>query len=354
VNEPSSLSGDDVTEFVQHYFPTAGPTLFIGNIGFGPDVLYFPLLLQGSANTDFRFMLERRPSVPAPIDAMATARQKELAQVLGESMQVAEVPVIADDGAPVAGRSACAQVHRWLREREYKDIVVDATGMSRGTCFPIVKQLREISTQSGARIHLLIADTAAPIETVRSVSSDRADWMHGFHGAVETDDSAKALRLWVVQLAEKHGGSMQTLFKELGTPDEVCPIIPFPSENPRRGDDLLFELRSYWLDEWGETPLSLIHAHESDPMDVYRSIAALHRARQEALQGAGLPSLTILSPIGRRLPGIGMLLAALEFDLPMFYLETVGYELLGELPAATQGTPAHRWHIQLNTHVDDS
>ncbi|MES2972366.1 MAG: hypothetical protein V4757_02100 [Pseudomonadota bacterium] len=352
--EPSFLSGDDVAEFIDHHFQTAGPTLFIGNIGFGPDVLYFPLLLQKNTNIDFRFMLEQRPGVPSAINDMAAARQAELSQALGATMEVADVSIVATDGATVAGRSACWQVHQWLQAKKYSDVVVDATGMSRGTCFPIVKQLREGCAHSGARIHLLIADSATPIESVRSVSSDRADWMHGFHGTVETDDNAKALRLWVVQLAEKHGVSMQTLFKELGTPDEVCPIIPFPSENPRRGDDLLFELRSYWLDEWGETPLSLIHAHESDPMDVYRSIVGLHHARQEALEGAGLPSLTILSPIGRRLPGIGMLLAALDYELPMFYLETVGYELSGDLPQPTTGIPAHRWHFRLDTHVDQS
>ena len=348
------LSGDDVAEFVAHYFPSAGATLFIGNIGFGPDVLHFPFLLSKASNVDYRFMVELRPSVPEAIIEMAKAREVELAEVLGTSMQVEQVAIIADDGAAVAGRSACSQVHQWLQDRQYTDVVLDATGMSRGTCFPIAKQLREWSAGSSTRIHLLIADSAVPIGSVRSISSDRADWMHGFHGSVETDEYAKALRLWVVQLAEQHGGSMQTLFKELGTPDEVCPIIPFPSENPRRGDDLLFELRSFWLDEWGETPLSLIHAHESDPMDVYRSISAMHHARQEALQGAGLPSLTILSPIGRRLPGIGMLLAALEFDLPMFYLETVGYELVSDLPAATQGVPKHRWYFRLDTHVDIS
>lgn len=352
--EPSFLSGNDVNEFINHYFVSAGPTLFIGNIGFGPDVLHFPLMLAKCANIDFRFMLEQRPGVPSPIVVMAKARQAELTQILGESMDVALVPIIAGDGAAIAGRSACWQVHQWLQAKTYTDIIIDATGMSRGTCFPIAKQLRESSVHTGARIHLLIADGGVPIESVRSVSSDRADWMHGFHGYVEMDETAKALKLWVVQLAEKHGVSMQTLFKELGTPDEVCPIIPFPSENPRRGDDLLFELRSYWLEEWGETPLSLIHAHESDPMDVYRSIVRLHGTRQEALDGAGLASLTILSPIGRRLPGIGMLLAALDYDLPMFYLETVGYELQGDLPEPTQGIPLHRWHFRLDHHVDNS
>jgi len=350
--EPRVLSGDDVSEFIGHYFPSVGPTLFVGNIGFSPDVLYFPTLLRDSGNVDYRFMVEQRPSVPEAIDAMALGRLAQLEQTVGEAMEFAQVPIIADDGAAVAGRNACTQVFRWLQTKPYTDVIVDATGMSRGTCFPVVKQLQEWSVQSGARIHLLIADGAGPLGAIRSVSSDRADWMHGFHGTVEIDDYAKALRLWVVQLAENHGPSMQSLFKELGAPEEVCPIIPFPSVNPRRGDDLLFELRSFWLDEWGETPLSLIHAHESDPMDVYESIVRLHRARAEALDGAGLPSLTILSPIGRRLPGIGMLLAALEFELPMFYLETVGYELLGELPALRVGTPVHRWHFRIDKHVD--
>lgn len=37
---------------------------------------------------------------------------------------------------------------------------------------------------------------------------------------------------------------------------------------------------------------------------------------------------------------------------PMFYLETVGYELLGELPAVQAGTPVHRWHFRIDKHVD--
>ncbi|KVN85997.1 hypothetical protein WL51_30540 [Burkholderia ubonensis] len=174
--------------------------------------------------------------------------------------------------------------------------------------------------------------------------------MHGFAAQSEMDDFAKALRLWVVQLTENAGVALKAMFKQLDTPDEVCPVLPFPSANPRRSDQLLFELREHWQVEWGETPLSFIHAHESDPMDVFRSISRLHEARREALGGPGLQSITILSPAGRRLPGIGMLLAALTHDLPILYLETVSYDVVGDLDLATQDIPTHRWHFRVDEH----
>ena len=64
-------------------------------------------------------------------------------------------------------------------------------------------------------------------------------------------------------------------------------------------------------------------------MDVFHSIVRPSTTRVEALTGSGLMSQTVLSPVGRRLPGIGMLLPELSHGLPIFYLETVGYDVHG-------------------------
>ncbi len=197
-------------------------------------------------------------------------------------------------------------------------------------------------------MHLLIAEGCAPPAPIESVSNDRGDWIHGFAAESETDLGASALKLWVVQLAERSGSSLQTMFRELGAPEEVCPVLPFPATDARRADSLLFEHREYWQQEWNETPSSFIRAHESDPMDVFRSIRRLHEARTSALLGPGLPSQTILSPVGKRLPGIGMLLAALCYDLPIFFLETVGYHVTGALNPGVEGVPSHRWHFRVD------
>jgi hypothetical protein len=279
---------------------------------------------------------------------LATARAKQLRELAACPVQFVDVAILAEDGAPVGGRNACMQVHQWLNVKTYTDVVVDATGMSRCTAFPIVKLLYQLSQRTPIRVHLLVADSNQTFSNVESVSNDRGAWMHGFPAATETDDYTKALKMWVVQLSEKAGASLQTMFRELDSPEEVCPVLPFPAVNPRRADELLFEHREYWQREWFESPLNFIRAHESNPMDVYYSIVRLHTTRVEALNGSGLMSQTVLSPVGRRLPGIGMLLAALTFDLPIFYLETVGYDVHREFVLGVRGVPIHRWHFRVD------
>lgn len=343
-----SLSFDDVDEFITDYFPAAGATLLIGNVGFSTDVLYFPARLGPLPNVDMRFFHERRPAVPTMITQLATEREQQLRDLAARPIEVVNVAILAEDGAPVGGRNACMQVHQWLSEKDYTDVVVDATGMSRCTAFPVVKLLYQLSRDTPIRVHLLVADSDQVVSNIESVSSDRGDWMHGFPGETETDEFAKALKLWVVQLSERAGASLQTMFRELDSPEEVCPVLPFPAVNPRRADELLFEHREYWQREWFESPLNFIRAHESDPMDVFHSIVRLHTTREEALTGSGLISQTVLSPVGRRLPGIGMLLAALSYGLPIFYLETVGYDVHGDLVPGLRGAPAHRWHFRID------
>lgn len=343
-----NLSLSDVDEFIADYFPRAGATLLIGNVGFSPDVLYFPERLGPLRNVDMRYFHEKRPAVPSVITQLALERAGQLRAIAARPMEIVDVAILAEDGAPVGGRNACARVHQWLSAKTYTDVVVDATGMSRCTVFPIVKQLYLLSRTSPIRVHLLVADSDQVFSNVESVSSDRGGWMHGFPGETETDEFFKALKLWVVQLSEKAGASLQTMFRELDSPEEVCPVLPFPSRNPRRADELLFEHRDYWQREWFESPLNFIRAHESDPMDVFQSIVRLHATREEALTGSGLMSQTVLSPVGRRLPGIGMLLAALAYELPIFYLETVGYDINGDVNLGVRGTPNHRWHFRVD------
>lgn len=345
------LAAADVDEFVSHYFPTVGATLFIGNVGFSADVLHFPSIVGALPNVDMRFFHEHRPGVPQAIAHIAAERETQLRALAVNPPEILNIDILADDGAPVGGRNACKQVQDWLGVKAYPDVIVDATGMSRCTAFPVLKLLYQLSQQQAIRVHLLVADGGPHSALVASVSNDRADWMHGFAADTETDDAANALKLWVVQLSERAGVALQTMFRELDSPDEVCPVLPFPAANPRRADELLFEHKDYWQNEWFETPLSFIRAHEVDPMDAFRSIARLHEARLESLAGSGLKSQTILSPIGRRLPGIGMLLAALSYDLPIFYLETVGYQITGTLEPGVQSLPTHRWHFRVDQLV---
>ncbi len=83
-----NLSCAEVEEFIGHYFPSAGPTLFIGNVGFSPDVLYFPSLLGPLENVDVRLFYERRPGVPHAISAVATERRLRIEEMATNPVEV--------------------------------------------------------------------------------------------------------------------------------------------------------------------------------------------------------------------------------------------------------------------------
>lgn len=175
--------------------------------------------------------------------------------------------------------------------------------------------------------------------------------MHGFQQRMGLDTTSDSLNLWVPQLSEDSGSQMELMYRYLSSSSqvgEVCPIVPFPSVSPRRGDDLLFEYERDFNSEWECSHLNVIYAHESNPLDVFTSITKMVSARKEVFKATNQDAVTVLSPCGWRIGSLGMLLAAIDLELPMLYVETIGYNTKSNLPTdVTVRRPGHLWHILL-------
>lgn len=346
-------SGGDAVEFVKEHIFNAKKTLFIGTVGVDPNSLYYSSMLASSPSIEYKFLIEKRPTLSPLLDALGAAHKDFLSQKLAEhSVEFVEVKIVADDGATVAGRNAVRTADQWLQQPGYSDIVIDTTGMSRGTCFPIVQQAVAVGLSKGVDVHLLIASGNEPAFSIISESNDRAEWMHGFQEKMDSDKMDGALKLWVPQLSEGKVQATAAMYSKLDQVAEVCPIIPFPSHNPRRGDNILFEYKDAISEQWDSGLLNIIYAHESNPLDVYRSVSALHKIREEVFFGTGETPITILSPAGWRIGSLGMLLASIDLKLPVLYVETIGYTVHGTLPSkVTSPNPDHAWHVWLTGSV---
>lgn len=129
---------------------------------------------------------------------------------------------------------------------------------------------------------------------------------------------------------------LRRIYKSI-TPDDTCPIIPFPSSRPRLGDELgehyMTELENTWAIDYR----NIIYASEDDPLDLYRTILRIDDLRRPIFEKFG-GSLLILSPTGSKILALGALMAALERDLPVVYLESMGYEYNSEMPKGDTGT----------------
>ena len=338
----------DARDCVQGLLRAAPKVLFIGTVGIDANSLYYPMLLADTPNVEFRFIVEQRPNVSASLIELGDRHRAFLEHEIDRSRRYFhDVSIISEDGATVAGRNAVRTAEPWFQSG-LTDIVIDATGMSRGTCFPIVRQACQIGIESGANVHLLVASSDHRTLKLRTESNDRADWLHGFQGEMGTDQMSDAFKLWVPQLTEGAGNQMNAIFSELMPTAEVCPIIPFPSSNPRRGDELLFEYSDVLSGRWDSSPLNLIYAHESDPLDVFRSITRMSVARSHVFIGHQERAVTVLSPAGWRIGSLGMLLAAIDLELPILYVETIGYNSAsGVSKSVAVPDPDHMWHIWL-------
>ncbi len=343
-------SGKDVLEFARDYFPRAQKTLLISTLGIQPQSLYFPTeVFSRFPNVDLRVLVEIRRETPSLMEIGGLHRT--YVQNTGvKDVQFVEVDIVAEDGATIGGRNAVIKAAEWYKQG-YTDIVIDATGMSRGVCFPLVKQAIEIGLKTKANVHLLVASSDARRVELTSESSDRAEWMHGFQRSMGLDSTADTLKLWVPQLSEGASSQMELMYRALSSSSsvaEVCPIVPFPSGNARRGDALLFEFERDFHGDWDCNHLNVIYAHESNPMDVFSSICKMVAAREEVFTATAQKAITVLSPCGWRIGSLGMLLAAIDLELPMLYVETISYNVSSTVPSKVEvQEPDHLWHILL-------
>ena len=320
--------------------------LFVGTLGFNSACLHFPELISSCQNfspTHFVFLDEVRPEVSNILGDIAASNKVRLSELLcGQKVDFDELIVVADDTANVAGRNA-ALIFKNKLAPQYTDVIVDATTMSRGVCFPIVKYAFEHAIKTGSvQVHVVISEEQELPYAVESMSKDSAEYMHGFQSDMDTDEVANAIKLWLPQLSESNLASLKVIFNKL-LAEEVAPILPFPARNPRRGDNLLRQFHEPVLNEWDTNLLDIIYAHESDPTDVFETIKRIEKGRSEAL----LPYThrIILSPTGRKIGSLGMLFAAIDLGLPVMYTETMGYRCdLLSIPDYIPSKPEKMWH----------
>ena len=125
---------------------------------------------------------------------------------------------------------------------------------------------------------------------------------------------------------------MRRIYDYLDRPSEICPIIPSPSINPRRGDTLLLqEYRSLFFDEFKVEPRNIIYASEQNPFEAYRQLHRTIFQYSTALNVLGGCN-AFISPLSSKLLSIGSLLAAYEikqdFPVGIVHVESRGYQML--------------------------
>jgi hypothetical protein len=302
------------------------------------------------------FLREERPRAEAELARRAEANQERLLALLPGS-PVREIGVFAEDNAVVGGRNAVAVVQE-VSLAGLTDVIVDGSALSLGITYPLLRHLLQCVEAARAgeprNLHVIVCDHPEMDAAIQSTPWDAATPVHGFKGGWGRSDKADAAKLWMPQLSRGKKAILRQIFQLLrnAQPDTVvCPILPFPCSNPRLPDELIEEYQEELQPgdpntSWYVDARDLVYADEKSPVDLYRTILRIDDARHRVFQEVG-GSHIILSPLGNKALSLGALMAALERDFTVMYVEAIGYAAdfvrLDATAAGTSGEFVHLW-----------
>tara|TARA_R110002124_G_C8968912_1_gene514831 strand:- start:1108 stop:2121 length:1014 start_codon:yes stop_codon:yes gene_type:complete len=310
----------------------------IAGAGFDPrSRIVAKCLVDAGAAIEAVLIKEDRPEPSQYLIDLATDNKSELEKLL-PIHRLIKIEIFGSDNAVVGGRNIVKALNS-IDYSNFTDIAVDISALSVGTSFPSIRYLIE-RIESGLRpenIHVFVTHDPSLDADIALIPSDSPGYVHGFRGGTSLDSSSAAAKLWLPQLAFGRKNALNALHGYL-EPHDTCPIVPFPAANPRQVDLLAEEFIAELENSWSVDTRNFVYADESNPLDLYRTILRLHDLRHRVFENIG-GSLMILSPLGSKIMAVGALLAAMEKNLPVAYLEAIGYHMTS---GPAQGDADHK------------
>ncbi|MFO0901202.1 MAG: hypothetical protein U0836_27565 [Pirellulales bacterium] len=223
----------------------------------------------------------------------------------------------------------------------YTDVVIDISAMPRSVFFPLIA--RTLYLLDGLRsaaapptnLHLLVADDPALDAEIREEGVDeKAEFVASFGGGFD-EEAIQTPKVWIPLLGERRTTQFERIH-DLVKPDEVCPVLPSPSRNPRRGDDIVVEYQRVLFDELRVDPAEFLYASEQNPFEVYRQLRGAVVRYQEVFRLLG-GCRVALSAMSSKLMSLGALFVAYELkqlghSIGVAHIECQGYKMPATKP----------------------
>lgn len=265
----------------------------------------------------------------------------------------------SEDRRRIGSRSA-ANIFNDLSEfANYTDIIIDISALPRSVYLPLIGKVLYILDASsanslGPKPNLFVFVSEDPILDTRirdEEVDEAAGFIHGFGGRLEMEATAGRPKVWIPLLGEDQKTQLGRIY-DLVVPDEISPVLPSPSLNPRRGDSLVLEYQALLFDLLRVEPRNFIYASERNPFEVYRQIRRTVLHYIEALRPLG-GCKTVISAISSKLMSVGALLVTYELmrvdiEIGIAHVESHGYRINNDSEVSIPQTQSELFGLWLS------
>jgi len=196
-------------------------------------------------------------------------------------------------------------------------VVLDVSAMPTSIYFALAGGILAHCEQAGKgqEVQIVVCDNPSMDAAITNVGTAAADAIGGFSNGLDLEAGSKQVRIWAPVLGHGEAVALRAIRDRLEA-REICPVLPFPAADPRRGDDLALGYRQLLFEEMQVNAGDIIYADERNPFDLYRTLSRLNAKFTETLRPLGEVKV-ILSAHSSKLLSLGVLLAAYEHGLPV-------------------------------------
>ncbi len=199
----------------------------------------------------------------------------------------------------------------------YKHILIDVSAMPRGVAFSIIKRILDIK-DAGQSIYILVCENSECDDKIKPVlGEESAEYLPGFNTfsmSMESDNDESII--WLPVLGMSDEAAFRIIDNYL-KPVEICPVVPFPSKDIRRGENIL---RSYGQPIFRENSVekrNIIYVPENHPILVYQKLYDTVKYYEKALkitEKSGIRMKYAFSSQSSKLIDLGVLLAIINLN----------------------------------------
>ena len=234
----------------------------------------------------------------------------------------------------IGDRQAAGLLTDFSQIAEFTDIIVDISSLPRGVYFSLVGKFLTFIDRYAAinppNFFITVSENADIDIRIKEKGLDEdIGYLHGFGGGIELASEHEEPVVWFPILGEDKLEHLEKAHVQI-RPNEICPVLPFPSKDPRRSDQLVQNYYQLLFERLNIEPQNLMYVPERNPFEAYiRLTKAIHNYHNSLNILGGCKA--VISTFSSKLLSIGTLLSAYELlgkiGVGVLNVDSQGYEI---------------------------
>lgn len=212
-----------------------------------------------------------------------------------------------------------AMMSRQVAEKDfnaYHDIILDVSSLPRALYFNIAKALfNKLKGDTNKNLFFAVSENVNIDKGIYTNPNvlDSIEALPGFKSMLSMESNLDRINILIPLIGEKHVNLLKGIYNSFN-PSDMFPVLPFPSKDPRRSDDLMQEYHQFFSEKLFTEPQSITYADEKNPFELYRIVSMMIREHKKTLKPISEHVCFGIALLTSKLLSLGGLLLGLEHN----------------------------------------